>query len=163
NVTGYTGGSRVNSGSMFISLVPLAQRAESTDEVIARLRTATAHVPGARLYMVGQREIRIGGRESSSTYQYTLKSDDLGELRLWEPRIRNAMSRLPQLVDVDTDAEDKGSQITLTIDRDAAARLGIGARQVSSLLNDAYGQRQVSTIHATLNQYHVVLDVASEF
>src|SRR5690606_37748520 len=73
NVTGYTGGSRVNSGSMFISLVPLAQRAESTDEVIARLRTATAHVPGARLYMVGQREIRIGGRESSSTYQYTLK------------------------------------------------------------------------------------------
>ncbi len=163
NVTGYTGGSRVNSGSMFISLVPLAQREESTDEVIARLRAATAHVPGARMFMVGQREIRIGGRESSSTYQYTLKSDDLGELRLWEPRVRNAMSRLPQLVDIDTDAEDKGSQITLTIDRDAAARLGIGARQVSSLLNDAYGQRQVSTIHAALNQYHVVLDVASEF
>ncbi|HLT27206.1 MAG TPA: efflux RND transporter permease subunit, partial [Zeimonas sp.] len=124
NVTGYTGGSRVNSGAMFISLVPLAERRESTDEVIARLRAATSQVPGARLFMVGQREIRIGGRSSSSSYQYTLKSDDLGELRTWEPRIRNAMSRLPELVDIDTDAEDKGSQITVAIDRDAAARLG---------------------------------------
>ncbi len=163
NVTGYTGGSRVNGGTMFISLVPLAQRRESTDEVIARLRAATAKVPGARLFMAPQREIRIGGRESSSTYQYTLKGDDLNELRLWEPRIRNAMSRLPQLVDIDTDAEDKGSQVTLTIDRDAAARVGIRTRQVTSLLNDAYGQRQVSTIHEPLNQYHVVLDVAAQF
>ncbi len=163
NVTGYTGGFRVNSGAMFISLVPLAQRGQSTDEVIARLRKAASQVPGARLYMVGQREIRIGGRESSSTYQYTLKADDLGELRRWEPRIRNAMSRLPQLVDIDTDAEDKGSQVTLTIDRDAAARLGIATRRITSLLNDAYGQRQVSTIHEPLNQYHVVLDVAAQF
>jgi len=163
NVTGYTGGFRVNSGAMFISLVPLAQREQSTDEVIARLRKAASTVPGARLYMVGQREIRIGGRESSGTYQYTLKSDDLGELRLWEPRIRNAMSRLPQLVDIDTDAEDKGTQITLAIDRDAAARLGIATRQITSLLSDAYGQRQVSTIHEPLNQYHVVLDVDAQF
>ncbi len=162
NVTGYTGGSRLNGGSMFISLTPLAQRGESTDEVIARMRKA-AKVPGARLYMVGQSEIRVGGRESSSTYQYTLKSDDLNELRLWEPRIRNAMSRLPQLVDIDTDAEDKGSQVTLTIDRDAAARLGIRTRQVTNLLNDAYGQRQVSTIYEALNQYHVVLDVDAQF
>ncbi len=163
NVTGYTGGSRLNGGSMFISLVPLGQRGESTDDVIARLRRATSKLPGARLYMVGQSEIRVGGRESSSTYQYTLKSDDLNELRLWEPRIRNAMSHLPQLVDIDTDAEDKGSQVTLTIDRDAAARLGIRTRQITSLLNDAYGQRQVSTIYEALNQYHVVLDVASQF
>jgi len=163
NVTGYTGGFRVNSGAMFISLVPLAQREQSTDEVVARLRKAASKVPGARLYMVGQREIRIGGRESSGTYQYTLRSDDLGELRLWEPRIRNAMSRLPQLVDIDTDAEDKGTQITLAIDRDAAARLGIATRQITSLLSDAYGQRQVSTIHEPLNQYHVVLDVDAQF
>jgi len=163
HVTGYTGGSRVNGGVMFISLVPLSQRRESTDAVIGRLRAATAKVSGARLFMAPQREIRIGGRESSSSWQYTLKGDDLNELRLWEPRIRNAMSRLPQLVDIDTDADDKGSQVTLAIDRDAAARVGIRARQVASLLNDAYGQRQVSTIHESLNQYHVVLDVAAQF
>ncbi len=162
-VTAYTGGSRVNSGLMFISLVPLAERGESTDQVIARLRRKTAHVPGARLFMVGQSEIRIGARTSSSNFQYTLRSDDLGELRQWEPRIRNAMSRLPELLDIDTDAEDKGSQITLTIDRDAAARLGIDTRQITNLLNNAYGQRQVATIHAPLNQYHVVLEVAAAF
>jgi multidrug efflux pump len=112
---------------------------------------------------VPAREIRIGGRQSSSEFQYTLLADDLQELRTWEPRIRNALSRLPQLTDIDTDQEDKGRQVSLDIDRDAAARLGIAPRLVTSLLNDAYGQRQVSTIYAPLNQYHVVLEVAPQF
>ena len=162
-VTGYTGGSRVNRGQMFISLRPLSERKESADQVIDRLRAATAGVPGARLFMVPAREIRIGGRQSSSEFQYTLLADDLQELRTWEPRIRNALSRLPQLTDIDTDQEDKGRQVSLTIDRDAASRLGIPVRRVASLLNDAYGQRQVSTIYAPLNQYHVVLEVGPQF
>ena len=162
-VTGFTGGARVNSGQMFITLKPLAERTESADRIVARLRAATARVPGARLFMVPAREIRIGGRQSSSEFQYTLLADDLQELRTWEPRIRNALSRLPQLTDIDTDQEDKGRQVSLDIDRDAAARLGIAPRLVTSLLNDAYGQRQVSTIYAPLNQYHVVLEVAPQF
>jgi multidrug efflux pump len=162
-VTGYTGGGRVNSGQMFITLRPLSERSETVDQVIDRLRAATANVPGARLFMVPAREIRVGGRQSSSEFQYTLLADDLQELRTWEPRIRNALSRLPQLTDIDTDQEDKGRQVSLTIDRDAAARLGIPARRVTSLLNDAYGQRQVSTIYAPLNQYHVVLEVGPQF
>ncbi|MCC7060405.1 MAG: efflux RND transporter permease subunit, partial [Burkholderiaceae bacterium] len=162
-VTGYTGGARVNSGQMFISLKPLGERSDPAERVIARLRAATARVPGASLFMVPVQEIRVGGRGSSSQYQFTLQSDDLQELRTWEPRVRAAMSRLPQLVDIDTDVEDKGRQVTLAIDRDAASRLGITARQVTGLLSDAYSQRQVSTIYAPLNQYHVVLEVAREF
>ena len=162
-VTGYTGGSRVNSGQMFITLRPLSERKETADQVIDRLRAASAGVPGARLFMVPAREIRVGGRQSSSEFQYTLLADDLQELRTWEPRIRNALSRLPQLTDIDTDQEDKGRQVSLTIDRDAAARLGIPTRRITSLLNDAYGQRQVSTIYAPLNQYHVVLEVGPQF
>jgi len=115
------------------------------------------------VFMVPVREIRIGGRSSSSEFQYTLLSDDLDELRAWEPRIRNALSRLPQLADIDTDQEDKGRQVSVNIERDAAARLGIPTRLVTSLLNDAYGQRQVSTIYQPLNQYHVVLEVAPQF
>ena len=162
-VTAFTGGSRANSGWGFVTLEPLGKRTETAEQVVARLRTATARVPGARVFMVPVREIRIGGRSSSSEFQYTLLSDDLDELRTWEPRIRNALSRLPELTDIDTDQEDKGRQVSVTIDRDAAARLGIPTRRVTSLLNDAYGQRQVSTIYQPLNQYHVVLEVAPQF
>ncbi|MBX3613244.1 MAG: multidrug efflux RND transporter permease subunit [Burkholderiaceae bacterium] len=162
-VTGFTGGSRVNSGWGFVTLKPLGERKETADQVVARLRVATARVPGARVFIVPVREIRIGGRQSSSEFQYTLLADDLDVLRTWEPRIRNAMSRLPQITDVDTDQEDKGRQVSLAIDRDAAARLGIPTRLVTSLLNDAYGQRQVSTIYQPLNQYHVVLEVGPQF
>jgi len=162
-VTGFTGGSRVNSGWGFVTLKPLGERRESAEQVVARLRVATSRVPGARVFIVPAREIRIGGRQSSSEFQYTLLTDDLEVLRTWEPRIRNALSRLPQLTDIDTDQEDKGRQVSLAIDRDAAARLGIPTRLVTSLLNDAYGQRQVSTIYQPLNQYHVVLEVGPEF
>ncbi|MFO1301616.1 MAG: multidrug efflux RND transporter permease subunit [Burkholderiaceae bacterium] len=162
-VTGFTGGSRVNSGWGFVTLKPLGERTETAEQVVARLRIATARVPGARVFIVPVREIRIGGRQSSSEFQYTLLADDLEVLRTWEPRIRNALSRLPQITDIDTDQEDKGRQVSLAIDRDAAARLGIPTRLVTSLLNDAYGQRQVSTIYQPLNQYHVVLEVGPQF
>ncbi|HRO60587.1 MAG TPA: multidrug efflux RND transporter permease subunit [Burkholderiaceae bacterium] len=163
NVTAYIGGSRINRGTMFISLKPLAQRTEDAEAVIERLRTASASVPGASLYMAPSQEVRIGGRSSGSQYQYTLKSDDLDELRLWEPRVRLAMSRLPQLRDIDTDRDDGGRQIDLAIDRDAAAQFGIDSRQVGNLLNNAFGQRQVSTIYEPLNQYRVVLEVAPQY
>jgi multidrug efflux pump len=163
NVVGFTGGSRRNSGFMFISLKPLKERRESADQVIARLRPRLAKEPGASLFLSPVQDIRIGGRQSNSTYQYTLQADDLAELRAWEPRIRAAMSNLPQITDVNTDTEDKGLQTSVVIDRDAAARLGVTARMIDTTLNDLFGQRQVSTIYEKLNQYHVVMEAAPEF
>jgi len=163
NVVGFTGGSQRNSGMMFIALKPLKERKESADQVIARLRPKLAKEPGASLFLNPVQDIRIGGRQSNSTYQYTLQADDLAELRAWEPRIRAAMSNLPELADVNTDTQDKGLQTSVVIDRDAASRLGVTARMIDTTLNDLFGQRQVSTIYEKLNQYRVVMEAAPEF
>jgi multidrug efflux pump len=163
NVVAFTGGGRRNGGFMFVTLKPLAERGVSADGVVSRLRVKTAGVAGASLFLFPAQDIRVGGRQSQSTYQYTLQSDDLTELRLWEPRIRYAFSQLPELADVNTDAQDKGVQTTLTVDRDAAARYGLTPSAIDTALNDAFGQRQVSTIYNPLNQYKVVMEVAPQY
>ncbi|KHN92904.1 multidrug transporter subunit MdtC [Pectobacterium actinidiae] len=159
NVNGFTGGSRTNSGSMFISLKPLSERDVSAQQVISRLRVKLAKEPGANLFLMPVQDIRIGGRESSAGYQYTLLSDDLSELRAWEPKIRAAFSKLPELADVNSDQQDKGAEMALTYDRDAMAQLGISVSAANALLNNAFGQRQISTIYQPLNQYKVVMEV----
>ncbi|EHD20651.1 MULTISPECIES: multidrug efflux RND transporter permease subunit MdtC [Brenneria] len=159
NVTGFTGGSRTNSGSMFITLKPLSQRDVSAQQVVGRLRATLAKEPGATLFLMPVQDIRIGGREANASYQYTLLSDDLGLLRAWEPKIRQALSKLPQLADVNSDQQDKGAEMALTYDRDAMARLGIDVADANALLNNAFGQRQISTIYQPLNQYKVVMEV----
>ncbi|HUL41660.1 MAG TPA: multidrug efflux RND transporter permease subunit [Burkholderiales bacterium] len=163
SVVGFTGGFRVNSGFMFVSLKPLKQRRLSADRVIARLRGKLAREPGASLYLQAAQDIRMGGRPSNAQYQYTLQADELKDLRTWEPRVRKALSGLPQLTDVSTDEEDKGLQTTLVIDRDTAARLGVPVSLIDSTLNDAFGQREVSTIYNPLNQYRVVMEVAPKY
>ncbi|HXX82623.1 MAG TPA: multidrug efflux RND transporter permease subunit [Casimicrobiaceae bacterium] len=163
NVVGFTGGQQRNTGSMFVALKPLSERKESADQILARLRIKLAKEPGANLFFNPVQDIRVGGRQSNATYQYTLQADDLAELRAWEPKIRAAMSNLPELVDVNTDQQDKGLQTTLVIDRDTASRLGVSPQLIDATLNDAFGQRQVSTIYAPLNQYHVVMEVAPEY
>ncbi|UKE84565.1 multidrug efflux RND transporter permease subunit MdtC [Pectobacterium sp. PL152] len=159
NVNGFTGGSRTNSGSMFISLKPLSERDVSAQQVISRLRIKLAKEPGANLFLMPVQDIRIGGREANAGYQYTLLSDDLSELRIWEPKIRAAFSKLPELADVNSDQQDKGAEMALTYDRDAMAQLGISVSAVNALLNNAFGQRQISTIYQPLNQYKVVMEV----
>ncbi len=159
NVTGFTGGSRTNSGSIFVSLKPLSERSENAQEVIARLRTKLAKEPGANLYLNAVQDIRIGGRESNASYQYSLLSDNLADLREWEPKIRQAFAALPELVDVNSDQQDKGSEMDLTYDRESMARLGIEVSAANALLNNAFGQRQISTIYQPLNQYKVVMEV----
>jgi multidrug efflux pump len=163
NVVAFTGGAQRNTGRMFVQLKPLAERKEAADKVIARLRIKLANEPGANLFLNPVQDIRVGGREANATYQYTLQADDLNDLRTWEPRIRQAMSQLPQLADVNTDQQDKGLQTSLVIDRDAAARLNVSPRLIDTTLNDAFGQRQVSTIYSALNQYHVVMEAAPEY
>ncbi|MHB8447905.1 MAG: multidrug efflux RND transporter permease subunit [Rudaea sp.] len=163
-VVGFTGGWRSNGGFMFASLKPLAERGGiSTDDVINRLRPKLGREPGASLFLQAAQDIRTGGRQSNSAYQYTLLSDDLGALRAWAPKIVEALKQEPEVTDVDSDQQDKGLETQLVFDRDAAARLGITTQQIDSTLNDAFGQRQVSTIYNALNQYHVVMEVAPQF
>ncbi len=163
NVVAFTGGSQRNTGMMFVQLKPLAERKDAADKIIARLRVKLANEPGANLFLNPVQDIRVGGRQANATYQYTLQADDLNELRNWEPKIRAAMSQLPQLVDVNTDQQEKGLQTSLIIDRDAAARLGVSLKLIDTTLNDAFGQRQVSTIYSALNQYRVVMEAAPEY
>jgi len=108
-------------------------------------------------------DVRIGGRPSNAQYQYTLQADDLEDLRTWEPAIRRSLSQLPEMVDVNTDQQDKGLQTSLIIDRDAASRLGLTLRNIDSTLNDAFGQRQISTIYNPLNQYWVVMELSANY
>ena len=163
NVAGFTGGGQRNGGFMFASLKPLAERKLSTDGVIARLRPKLAEVSGAALYLQGAQDIRVGGRQSNATYQYTLQSDSLEDLRTWGPKIADALKNVPQVTDVNSDQQDKGLEMALTFDRATASRLGITTQAIDSALNDAFGQRQVSTIYNPLNQYHVVMEVARPF
>jgi len=160
-VVGFTNSGRSNSARMFLSLKPKSQRKESADQVIARLRKKTAHVAGATLYLQSAQDVGLGGRASNAQFQYTLQADDLDELRAWEPKVRQAMSRIPELTDVNTDAQDRGASSYLDIDRDAASRLGVTMASIDTTLNNLFGQRQVSTIFNPMNQYRVVMEAAA--
>ncbi|MEY2803581.1 MAG: hypothetical protein RL657_917 [Pseudomonadota bacterium] len=160
DVTGFTGGSQRNSAWMSISLKPRDQRDASAEQVVARLRTQLAREPGARLFMVPGQDLRLGTRTSSSQFEYTVKADDLQDLKLWGPRIRQSLMRLKEIEDISTEFEDRGLQTSLVIDREAVARLGLTMRDISTALQNAYGQRQVGVIYNPLNQYRVVLEIA---
>ena len=161
---GFTGGGQTNSGFMFVSLKPLAERKLSVDGVIGRLRRQMSVVPGATLFLQAVQDIRIGGRASNAQYQYTLQGTSLEELNEWTPKIVAALQRETSvLADVNSDQQNKGLESDLVIDRDAAARLGITVSQIDNTLYDAFGQRQVSTIYVARNQYHVIMEVAPRY
>lgn len=167
NVVGFTGGNGPsggrNTGTMFITLKPLGERKISADEVINRLRGKLAREPGARLMLQSAQDIRMGGRQGSAMFQYTLQSDNLAQLRLWALKLYEELRTVPLLTDVNTDQQDHGIQTSVLFDRDTLSRLGITMNTVDQTLNDAYGQRQISTIYNPLNQYHVVMEVASNY
>ena len=170
-VTGSTGGGgggprggATNTGNVFIQLKPLADRGGmSTDAVIERLRTKLGGVTGARLFLQGGQDVRVGGRQGNGAYQYTITADTLEDLEQWMPKITDALQDVNELEDVNSDRGDQGLEVELKIDRATAARLGLNATQIDNTLYDAFGQRQVSTIYSDLNQYHVVMEVAPEF
>ncbi|HUC64073.1 MAG TPA: efflux RND transporter permease subunit [Stellaceae bacterium] len=162
-VTGFTGGRQTNGGFVFITLKPLAQRQLSADQVIGRLRRKLAPVAGATLFLQAAQDIRAGGRAANAEYQYTLQGDSLDELYQWAPKIAEALQHEPALTDVNSDQQQNGLETDLVIDRDTASRLGITASQIDNTLYDAFGQRQVSTIYAPLNQYHVIMEVAPQY
>jgi multidrug efflux pump len=160
---GGPGGGGSNTGRMFIMLKPLNERKLSADQVIGRLRPKLTSVPGATLFLQAQQELQIGGRGSNSQYQYTLQSEDLRDLNYWAPRILEKLKTLPDLRDVNSDQQDKGLAAQVVVDRETASRLGVSLAQVDAVLYGSFGQSQVSTIYRSLNQYHVVMEVASQF
>ena len=163
NVTGFTGGVQSNFAEMFITLKPKKERDVSADQVVARLRIKLAKKAGARLFLVPVQDIRIGGRQSSAQYELTVKADELSELRFWEPKIRQAMSRLNELEDINSDFEDRGLQTSLVVDRERLLSLGLSMRDVDNALANAFGQRQIDVIYNPLNQYRVVLELSPEY
>ncbi|HZQ75449.1 MAG TPA: multidrug efflux RND transporter permease subunit [Burkholderiales bacterium] len=164
NVIAFTGGGQRNRGSMFIALKPLNQRKISADAVVTRLRGKLAREPGANLFLNPVQDIRVGGRLSDATYQFTLQGDDLAEVQKWAPQIEAALRPMDNLVtDVNSDQEVRGLQTTLVYDRDSAARLGLSPASIDSALNLAFGQAVVSTIYAELNQYRVVMEVSPQY
>jgi multidrug efflux pump len=163
SIVGFTGGRQTNSGFVYVSLKPFSERRVTADEVVTRLRGQLAEVAGARLFMVAVSDLRTGGRQSNSTYQYTLLSDDTAELYTWAPKLTAALMNSDIIKDVNSDQQQGGLETDVTIDRDTAMRLGLTLNAIDNTLYDAFGQRQVSTIYNALNQYHVVMEVAPRY
>ncbi len=158
------GGSTSNRGFMFISLKPPEQRdGLSTAQVIDRLRRNLFMVPGIRLFMFAAQDIRTGGRQSDSDYQYTLSSTDLDLLQKWAPLVSKRMETVEGITDISADRDPGGLQLNLVIDRKTASSLGVRVQDIDNALNNAFSQRQISIVYTQRNQYMVVLEIDPKF
>jgi multidrug efflux pump len=170
-VNGFTGGgggggggaSTSNQGRMFVSLKPLAERKITVDYIMQRLRPKLARIPGATLYLQPAQDLRVGGRNSAALYQFTMRGDNLTDLITYAPRMFQLLKSIPIIVDVNSDQQNRGLQSMVTYDRDTAARFGISPQLIDNTLYDSFGQRQVSTMYKSLNQYHVVMEAAPQY
>lgn len=165
NVVGFTGGGMgtSNNAFMFIALKPLEERRVSATDVVNRLRPRLITVKESQTFLMAAQDLRIGGRQSNSQYQYTIQADTTADLRKYVPIITREMKKLPALVDINSDMQSGGLESYLTYDRLSAARLGLTPSNIDDTLNYAFSQAQVSTIYKTLNQYHVVLEAQPQF
>jgi len=157
------GGRGAASAFMLVSLYPKAVRGASADQIVARLRAPLARVTGASLFLNPVQDLRIGGRQSNATYQYTLEADSLDDLKTWATKLTTAMQNQPALEDVNSDQQDHGLQSFITIDKDKAAQLGLTNSAIDNTLYDAFGQRTASVIYEDVNQYYVVMEVAPQY
>ncbi len=152
-----------NSGRIQVNLKSRDQRTATASEVIRRLVPTLAQVEGITLYMQPVQDLTVEDRISRTQFQYSMEDTDGVELATWSARLLTKLRTLPELRDVASDQQNNGLQVNLVIDRDTASRLGIAPQQIDDTLYDAFGQRQVSTMFTQLNQYHVVLEVNSQF
>jgi multidrug efflux pump subunit AcrB len=157
------GTTTINNGRMFIALKPHDERGASADQVIRRLQTRLARIQGITLYMQAAQDITIGGRLSKTQYQYTLADADPGELNRWAPLFLEKIKALPGITDVTTDQESAGPLLDITVNREVASSFGILPAAIDNTLEDAFGQRIVSTMYTMNNEYHVVLEVDPKF
>jgi len=164
-VVGSSGGGfgGANSAMINVQLKPVGVRQATSDQVIARLRRQTSGVPGATMFLQNSQDVRIGGRQSNAQYQYTLQGPTFDSLAIWGPKVLDVLSTLPEIADVSSDQQNSGLSSNVIIDRDTASRLGLTAQAVDSALYDAFGQRQVSVMYKSINQYHVVLALQQQW
>ena len=153
----------VNNGRLFVSLKPQSERGATTAQVVERMRARLGAIPGVRVFMVSAQDVRVGGRQSRSQYQFTLWDPDFDELQQWVPRVQDRIRLIPGIVDVSTDREQGGLQANVIIDRTAASRLGVRIQDIDNALNNAFSQRQISTIFTQRNQYRVILETDRPF
>lgn len=166
SVAGFIGGNGgTNNAFMIVRLKPISERKVSAQKVIERLRENMPKVPGGRLMLMADQDLQFGGGrdQTSSQYSYILQSGDLGELRTWYPKVVAALKALPELTAIDAREGRGAQQVTLVVDRDQAKRLGVDMDMVTAVLNNAYSQRQISTIYDSLNQYQVVMEVNPKY
>ena len=166
DVAGYgtgLGGTRpINNGFVVIGLKPRDQRRASADQIINRLRPQLAKVPGATLFLQATQDLNVGGRTTRTQYQYTLQDSNIEELNEWAPKLLSKLQKLPMLRDVASDQQTSSGMVSLTIDRDQAARFGIQPAAIDQAIYDAFGQRQAAQFFTQLNSYHVVLEITPE-
>ncbi|MFG6202786.1 efflux RND transporter permease subunit [Pseudomonas retamae] len=166
SVAGFIGGTNgTNNAFMLVRLKPIKDRQLNAQKVIERLRKEMPKVPGAQLMLMADQDLQFGGgrEQTTSQYSYILQSGDLGELRKWYPKVVTALRALPELTAIDAREGAGAQQVTLIVDRDQAKRLGIDMDMVTAVLNNAYSQRQISTIYDSLNQYQVVMEVNQKY
>jgi multidrug efflux pump len=162
-VIAFAGGGSSNTGRMFVTLKPLNERKMSADAIIARLRRQLSQIPGAQLILQSVQDLKIGGRSSSAQYQYTLQGESINEIADWADKMQDAMKKIHGVVDISSDQQSGGLQAGVNIDRDTASRLGITSLDIDNTLGDAFGQKPVSTIYESLNQYRVIMEVDPRF
>jgi multidrug efflux pump len=165
-VVGFVGGGRggaTNSARMFIGLKPLQERKDPADKIIARMRPKLARIPGANVYLTAAQDLRVGGRQSNAQYQFTMRGDNVQDLLNVGPRMLAELRKIPIIADVSSDQEDHGLQTFVQYDRQTAARFAISPVLIDNTLYDAFGQRPVSTMYTSLNQYHVIMEVAPKY
>ena len=161
SVAGFIGGeSGINNAFLVVRLKPIAERDMSAREVMDRLRKELPKVPGARLMLMSDQDLQFGGRQGrSSENEYVLLASELSLLKEWTPKVRDALAKLPELTDIDANEGEGAQQINLVVDRATAQRLGVDMAMITSVLNNAFSQRQISTIYESLNQYSVVMEI----
>jgi multidrug efflux pump len=154
----------VNQGRMFIGLKPSSERGGlSTGRVVDRIRRSLSVVHGLDVFMVPARDIRTGARSSRSEFQYTFWSPEVGELYDWVPKVVDRLSETPGFTEVSIDREQGGLQANISINRQAAAQLGVRVQDINSALNNAFSERQISVIYTQRNQYRVILEIDPRF
>ena len=161
--SGGGGGTTTNTARMFIALKPLSERKVTADQIIQRLRPKLARVPGATLFLQSVQDLRVGGRQSNAQYQYTMRGDNLSDLTIYAPRMLDELKRIKVITDSNSDQQDRGLEANVDYDRKTAARFNISPQLIDAVLYDAFGQRQVSTMYSSLNQYHVVMEAAPQY
>ncbi|NBQ57107.1 MAG: acriflavine resistance protein B, partial [Opitutaceae bacterium] len=164
DVIGSAGGATgLGNARLTIRLKPQAERKISANDVVNRIRATAPIVAGAQLYLYGAQDIDSPRMSDSTSYSLSLMSAEMPLLREWTPKIAAALRELPELTDIDAPSEGGTTRVMLTIDREAARRLGVDMQMVTSVLNSSFSQRQIATLYDRLNQYRVIMELAPQY